>query len=104
VEIRQIETQADLGRFIELPYWLYRNDPTWAPPLRSEQWGQFDSIRNPMLDHCEYGLFLLLDRGQVVGRISAFVDHLAVQTWGKSILRNLGVKNLRRYRVYEMAV
>jgi len=31
----------------------------WVPPLRSEQWSQFDARRNPMLDHCEYSLFLL---------------------------------------------
>jgi ribosomal protein S18 acetylase RimI-like enzyme len=85
MEIRRVETKADLGRFIELPYWLYRSDPTWAPPLRSEQWSQFDPRGNPMLDHCQYVLFLLLDRGQVVGRVSAFVDQLAVETWGEPI-------------------
>ena len=85
MQIRQVETKADLRWFIEAPYRLYHHDPMWAPPLRSEQWSQFDARRNPMLDHCEYSLFLLLDGGQVIGRISAFVDHLAVQAWGEPI-------------------
>ncbi len=85
MEIRRVESRADLRRFIEFPYWLYRDDPVWVPPLRNEQWGQFDPRRNPMLDHCTYDLFLLVDGGRVVGRISAFVDSLAVESWGEPI-------------------
>ncbi len=84
MHIRRVESKADLKRFIELPYQLYRNDPTWVPPLRGEQWAQFDPRRNPMLDHCEHALFLLVD-DRPIGRISAFVDRLAVETWGQPI-------------------
>jgi ribosomal protein S18 acetylase RimI-like enzyme len=85
MEIRKVEGKADLRRFIEFPYWLYRDDPIWVPPLRSDQWGQFDPKRNPMLDHCQYDLFLLVDGKQVIGRISAFIDSLAVEAWGEPI-------------------
>ena len=85
MEIQRVTTKSDLRRFVELPYRLYRDDPTWVPPLRSEQWAQFDARRNLMLDHCTYDLFLLLDGGQAVGRISAFVDHLGVEHWGQPI-------------------
>ena len=79
MHVHTVQTRSDLRRFIDLPYRFYRNDPVWVPPLRDEQWAQFDPKRNPMLDHCEYNLFLLIDGGQVVGRVSAFVDKLAVQ-------------------------
>jgi ribosomal protein S18 acetylase RimI-like enzyme len=85
MDIRVVKDKRDLRRFIELPYHLYCNDPIWVPPLRSEQWAQFDPRRNPMLDHCEYELILLLDDGQVVGRTSAFIDHLATETWGRAV-------------------
>ncbi len=85
MQIRPVETKADLRRFVELPYRLYQNDPIWVAPLRSEQWSQFDPRRNPMLDHCEYGLFLLLDGERVAGRVSAFVDRLAAETWRQPI-------------------
>ncbi|GAB4478981.1 MAG: hypothetical protein Kow00124_24030 [Anaerolineae bacterium] len=86
MNIRTVESRADRRRFIEFPYRHYRADPIWVPPLRSEQRAQFDPRKNPMLDHCTYELFLLEDdRGQTIGRISAFIDSLAVQHWGERI-------------------
>ena len=38
-----------------------------------------------MLDHCEYTLFLLREGSEVVGRISAFIDRLAVKWWKEPI-------------------
>jgi ribosomal protein S18 acetylase RimI-like enzyme len=81
MEIRTVRTRRDLADFIEFPYTLYRRDPVWVPPLRSDQWNQFDPKRNPMLDHCEYALFLMWDGPRVIGRISAFVDRLALDWW-----------------------
>ena len=81
MNIRPVQMPRDLEAFISLPYHLYRKDPNWVPPLRSEQRGQFDPRRNPLLDHCVWQLFLLEDAGRVVGRIAAFVDTLAVDFW-----------------------
>ena len=85
MEIQRVANRSDLRRFVDLPYERYRQDPLWVPPLRSEQWGQFDRRRNAMLDHCTYDLFLLLDQGRVVGRVAAFVDHLGVEAWGAPV-------------------
>lgn len=85
MKISVVELRKDLEKFIELPYRLYRDDPNWVPPLRSEVRGQFDPRRNPLLDHCEYTLFLLWDGGQAVGRIAAFIDRLAVNHWKEPV-------------------
>jgi ribosomal protein S18 acetylase RimI-like enzyme len=85
LNIRPVETKKDLAEFIELPYRFYRSDPVWIPPLRSDQWNQFASKTNPMLDHCEYTLFLLQNEHGTIGRISAFIDRLAVKSWGEPI-------------------
>ena len=82
MEITQVKAPGELKSFIELPYRLYQGDPIWVPPLRDEQRGQFDPLRNPLLEHCEYALFLLRDDGKVIGRIAAFIDRLALQAWG----------------------
>ena len=84
MNISQVKTKAELDAFINLPYRLYKADPVWIPPLRDEQRGQFDHVRNPLLDHCEYALFLLQDGRKVVGRIAAFIDKLAVEAWGET--------------------
>ncbi|TFH34529.1 MAG: N-acetyltransferase, partial [Anaerolineales bacterium] len=85
MNIRQIQTQTDLKHFMYFPYDFYRNDPLWVAPLRSEVRGQFDPKRNPFLDHCEYALFTLDRDGEMVGRIAAFIDRLAVDFWGEPI-------------------
>lgn len=85
MEIKVVDNRRDLREFINFPYKLYKDDPVWVPPLRSEQKAQFNPQRNPMLDHCKTRLFLLLDGGVVIGRCSAFIDHLAVNYWGESI-------------------
>ena len=85
MQIQPVASPADLRRFVELPYRLYRGDPNWVPPLRSEQRAQFDPRRNPMLAHCQAESFLLWDDNKVMGRIVAFVDEIAVQAWGEPI-------------------
>lgn len=83
--INEVNNRFDLRAFIQFPYDLYRDDPVWVPPLRSEQWSQFDPKKNPMLDHCETELFLLKEGDKVIGRCSAFIDRLAVEHWGEPI-------------------
>ena len=85
MQIRPVQTKKELNTFINLPYRLYKNDPVWVPPLRDEQQGQFDPKRNPLLDHCTWQLFLLEEAGQVIGRIAAFIDTLAVDFWKEPI-------------------
>jgi GNAT superfamily N-acetyltransferase len=85
MRIKPVSTKRDLQAFIDLPYSLYRNDPVWVPPLKDEQAGQFDVLRNPLLEHCEWQLFLLEEGGRPVGRIAAFIDTLAVDFWKEKI-------------------
>lgn len=85
MHIYPVSTKSDLKRFIDLPYKLYQNDPVWVPPLLDEQFSQFDKKRNPMLDHCEYALFILEENKKSIGRIAAFVDKLALETWKEPI-------------------
>ena len=85
MNIVEVTTPQLLKKFINLPYALYRNDPVWVAPLKSEVLGQFDRKRNPTLDHCEYALFLLEDGNNISGRIAAFIDTIALDTWKEPI-------------------
>jgi ribosomal protein S18 acetylase RimI-like enzyme len=85
MNIRPVISKEDLKTFIHFPYQLYKSDPVWVPPLRSEQKNQFDVKRNPLLEHCEWQLFLLEDKGKTIGRIAAFIDTLAVEFWKERI-------------------
>lgn len=85
MEIIPVRDHKDLRDFVELPYTLYRYDSNWVAPLRSEQKAQYDRAKNPMLDHCEVQLFLARRQGVAVGRVSAFIDRLALEHWGRLI-------------------
>jgi len=85
MKIHPVVDKNDLSRFINFPYQFYREDPNWVPPLRSELKAQFNPDKNPLLDHCDYQLFLLLSGGKTIGRIAAFIDHLAVDFWKEKI-------------------
>ena len=85
MHISPVENSRDLRLFVDLPYRLYRDDPVWVPPLRSEVQGQFDLRRNPFLEHCDDQLFLLWEGSQVIGRIAAFVDTLSAEYWHEPV-------------------
>ncbi len=85
MQIRPVQSPRDLKAFLDLPYRLYKDDPVWVPPLRDEQAGQFDPRRNPLLDHCQYQLFLLEHNGKAIGRIAAFLDTLALDFWKQPV-------------------
>lgn len=85
MQIIQVQTPEELKAFINFPYELYKHDPVWIAPLRSEQASQYVPAKNPMLNHCTYALFLAKEGDRVVGRISAFLDHLALDHWKEPI-------------------
>jgi len=85
MRICQVESRRDMRDFIKLPYELYVRDKVWVPPLRSEQRKQFSSKTNPFLEHCRWQLFLLKEKGKVIGRIAAFIDTLANVFWKEQV-------------------
>ena len=74
-----VTSNADKKAFVDLPYRLYANDPNWVPPLKSEVHGLITPGKNPWFEHGEAQLFLAKRNNQIVGRISAHLDHLALQ-------------------------
>jgi hypothetical protein len=79
LSIRPVETKRDRRAFIDLPFRLYRDDPNWAPPLKGEAMGLITPEKNGWYSHAKAQLFLADRGGQVVGRISAHIDTLALE-------------------------
>ncbi len=78
ITIRPVVTKADKSSFVDLPYRLYADDRNWVPPLRNDVYSLITPGKNPWFEHGEAKLFVAERGGQVVGRISAHVDHLAL--------------------------
>ena len=75
VSVRPVAGRRDLDRFIELPYRLRRDDPQWVPPLVYERRQFLDRRKNPWFEHADAEYFLCEREGEVVGRITAHLDH-----------------------------
>nr|WP_314442754.1 N-acetyltransferase [uncultured Sphingomonas sp.] len=80
--IRPVTTKADKKRFVDLVWDVYRDDPAWVPPLKSEVMGLITPGDNPWFEHGEAALWLAERGGRPVGRISAQVDQLVLQHMG----------------------
>ena len=76
ISIRPVASAADRRAFVDLAWRVYKDDPAWVPPLKSEVHGLIDPGKNPWFGHARAQLWLAERSGSVVGRISAQVDDL----------------------------
>ncbi len=72
VERLDSSAPAQVRRFVELPYRLYRGDPRWVPPLRGEAAEVLDRRRHPFYESGEADFFLASRDGRDVGRLAVF--------------------------------
>ncbi len=80
VVVKPVCSKRDLKRFIRFPWKIYRNDPAWVPPLLMEEKKRLDRNKHPFFEHAEAELFLAYRNGELVGRVSAQIDHLHNET------------------------
>ncbi len=78
ISIQPVSGKRDLAAFIDCAYRLNASDPNWVAPLRSEMVELLTPGRNPFFDHARVQFFLARREGEVVGRISAHIDELAL--------------------------
>jgi hypothetical protein len=78
ITIRKVETKRDRKAFVDVPFGLYRDDPHWVPPLKTEALGLITPEKNGWFSHAKAQLFLAEENDRVVGRISAHIDTLAL--------------------------
>jgi hypothetical protein len=80
ISVTEVVTRRDLRRFLDVPDLVYRADPNWVAPLRSEVRKVLDRRRNPFFDHGEACYWLAWRGGTPVGRISAQINRLHLET------------------------
>ncbi|MGH2911458.1 MAG: GNAT family N-acetyltransferase [Solirubrobacteraceae bacterium] len=75
VSVKEVSSRGDLKAFIDLPFRLHSNHPLWVPPLKIERRLFLNRKMNAFFTHGEAEYFLAWRDGQVVGRITAQVNH-----------------------------
>lgn len=79
IEIKEVKTKKDLKAFVKFPFKLYKDNPYWTPPIISQEIKTFDKNENPVFKDAEAWLFLAYKDNEIVGRITAIVNHLEIK-------------------------
>lgn len=75
LQIRRVDSNAELNIFIKLPSRLNRKFPPYVPPLWRDEWHFHDPIKNRNLHRCDTIRFLAFLNGEAVGRIMGIIHH-----------------------------
>ncbi|MEP2990668.1 MAG: N-acetyltransferase [Parasphingorhabdus sp.] len=79
IVVTPVSTKAHIKQFVDIAYRLNADDPHWVPPLKSEVMKIITPGKNPFFEHADVQFYLAHRDGEVVGRISAHIDHLALK-------------------------
>jgi hypothetical protein len=75
IQIRRIPPGSDVKDFLNVARKVYRDDPQWVCPLDMEMTDRLNPKKNPFWQHAE-GMYFVAERdGELVGRITAQIDH-----------------------------
>ncbi|UCG44262.1 MAG: acyl-CoA N-acyltransferase [candidate division WOR-3 bacterium] len=85
IEVREVNTPEQLQAFVELPWSIYAEDRNWVPPLKKDVRELLDHRRHPFWEHARGTLFLAVEDGRPVGRISAQVDDNYNRLWSEKL-------------------
>ena len=77
MQILPVTTKAELERFIKVPMRINAGDRHYIAPLMFERREAYSPKHNPFFQHADVQLWLAVNEGRDVGRISAQIDHLA---------------------------
>ncbi|MBX6365760.1 MAG: N-acetyltransferase [Gemmatimonadetes bacterium] len=83
--VRPVRGRRDLGRFMKLPWSIYRGDPNWVPPLLMDLRTALTPGKHPFHEHAEVEYFLAWRGGRPVGRIAATVNRQYIDFHGEKL-------------------
>lgn len=76
MEISEVHDRKTVRQFLELPVFIYREDPNWIRPLDKDIEFVFDREKNKFWKHGEAQRWILRnEKGEAIGRIAAFINH-----------------------------
>ncbi len=79
IVITPVTDKAGRATFVDLGRTFAAREPHAVPQLRSEMLELVDPAKNPLFGHATVELFIAYRNGKPVGRISAQIDHLALE-------------------------
>ena len=86
VVIKEVNGRCQLRKFIKFPNKLFKNVPTYIPPLMSDELGLLTK-KNPSLDHCDLKMWLAYRNNEIVGRVAGIINYSVNERWNKKAVR-----------------
>lgn len=96
-----LTTAGERRAFVNLPWRLYRDDPHWVPPLKSDMYNTLKPKHNALLRLGPWCFFLALQDGKPVGRIGCGVDRQLNEAKGKEMGYITLFESIQDYEVAE---
>lgn len=85
--IQEITTKKDLTAFVKFPFYLYKDNDFWVPPIIADELETFDKTKNPAFENAEAYFFLAFQNNKIVGRIAAIINWEEVTNQKKNKVR-----------------
>ncbi len=73
--VKNIESRAEMRRFVMLPEKIHANHAGWVPPIYSDDRTTFNPRDNPAHKYCSSICAMAYDDGTAVGRIAGIINH-----------------------------
>ena len=86
IKVKEVENRRELKKFIEFPNKLFKNVPTYIPPLIRDEIALLTD-KNPSLEHCSLKMWLAYRNNEIVGRVAAIINHTVNEVWNKKAVR-----------------
>jgi N-acetylglutamate synthase-like GNAT family acetyltransferase len=87
ITIRPIHTKADIKKFVQFPFDLYKNNRYWVPPIKDDEVKSLMPETNPAMKYCKTSFWLAEDNGKVVGRVGAIINPAANEKFNEKMCR-----------------
>ena len=81
IKVIPVRSRAAHRTFCRIPYLLYRDDPCWVPPLRSEERRRWSATHNPSLRTRWVRRYVAERDSRPLGRIAAIMDPGFADRW-----------------------
>ena len=75
IRIVPVTTKKQLHSLARFPWHIYRDDPNWVPPIYMDRLTLLNPEKHPFWEHAVGQYFLAMRGKDLVGTISAHVNH-----------------------------
>ncbi len=87
VTLQAVKNRKQEKDFVNLPFAIYKGNPYWVPPIKTDELNNLDASYNPAMRYCDAEFWVAYRDDKPVGRIGAIINHKYNEKVGKKLGR-----------------